>query len=111
MSSDSVRMTTPTLAILDLLSSVGPNEELFGLRICQLADLGSGTVYPILDRLERAGWIVGEWEAEQPSGRPKRRAYRLTGDGATAYQRALQVRAEKRRKWLPETLARLAGAR
>jgi len=104
-------MTTPTLAILDLLSSVGPNEELFGLRICQLADLGSGTVYPILDRLERAGWIVGEWEAEQPSGRPKRRAYRLTGDGATAYQRALQVRAEKRRKWLPETLARLAGAR
>lgn len=41
-------------------------------------DLPTGTVYPALRRLERAGWIQGEWSS---TGGRKRRSYRLTRDG------------------------------
>ena len=51
-------------------------------------DLGEGTVYPALHRLERAGLLASDW-AEAP-GR-KRRVYALTGKGAAALA-AEQVR-------------------
>jgi PadR family transcriptional regulator, regulatory protein PadR len=94
-------MTTATLKVLDVLAAAGPQDPPFGLLICDLAGLGSGTVYPILDRLERAGWVIGEWEAEQPAGRPRRRSYRLTGAGQAGYDRALARIAERRsrRRW------------
>ena len=43
------------------------------------------TVYPILARLEREhGWVTSRWEdiASQDEGRPRRRYYKLTEDGA-----------------------------
>jgi PadR family transcriptional regulator PadR len=52
-------------------------------------DLPTGTVYPALHRLERAGWITSDWETVV--GR-RRRAYRLT----TAGKRAL---SEHRTVW------------
>jgi PadR family transcriptional regulator PadR len=44
-------------------------------------DLGEGTVYPALHRLERAGLLAGEWV--EGLGR-RRRVYALTGKGAAA---------------------------
>lgn len=41
-------------------------------------DLPTGTVYPALHRLERAGLITGSWSVVD--GR-RRRSYRLTDDG------------------------------
>jgi DNA-binding PadR family transcriptional regulator len=84
-----------------MLAAAEPGEPPFGLRICDLTGLGSGTVYPILDRLERAGWVVGEWEAQQPAGRPRRRSYRLSGAGQAGRERALARLAERRarRRW------------
>ena len=51
-------------------------------------DLPTGTVYPALHRLERAGLIRSDWETV--SGR-RRRAYQLTASGrqALADQRAV----------------------
>ena len=45
--------------------------------------LSPGTLYPILLRLESAGWFVSRWEAIDPvsAGRPRRRLYRLTPSG------------------------------
>ncbi|HEX6526385.1 MAG TPA: helix-turn-helix transcriptional regulator [Streptosporangiaceae bacterium] len=101
MAAGSIRMTTATLKVLEVLAAAGPAEPPFGLRICDVAGLGSGTVYPILDRLERAGWVIGEWETGQPAGRPRRRGYRLTGAGQAGYDRALARIAERRarRRW------------
>ncbi|AXB47116.1 helix-turn-helix transcriptional regulator [Amycolatopsis albispora] len=50
-------------------------------------DLPTGTVYPALRRLERAGFLASEWDVV--SGR-KRRTYRLTraGQKALAAERA-----------------------
>jgi len=44
-------------------------------------ELPTGTVYPALRRLERAGWLTSEWDVV--SGR-KRRTYRLTRSGEQA---------------------------
>jgi DNA-binding PadR family transcriptional regulator len=44
-------------------------------------NLPTGTVYPALHRLERAGLIASDWETV---GGRRRRAYRLTTAGQTA---------------------------
>jgi PadR family transcriptional regulator, regulatory protein PadR len=41
-----------------------------------------GTLYPLLSRLRRAGWVETSWQ-ESPSG-PPRRYYGLTGQGKAA---------------------------
>ncbi|RSM42309.1 PadR family transcriptional regulator [Amycolatopsis balhimycina DSM 5908] len=55
--------------------------EALQLRSDGALDLPTGTVYPALRRLERAGWLASEWDVV--SGR-KRRTYRLTGSGEQA---------------------------
>ncbi|GLZ35755.1 PadR family transcriptional regulator [Lentzea sp. NBRC 105346] len=52
-------------------------------------DLPTGTVYPALRRLERAGHVVSDWSTV---GGRKRRTYRLTSSG----QRALSA---ERSEW------------
>jgi PadR family transcriptional regulator PadR len=52
-------------------------------------DLPEGTVYPALQRLERAGLVISGWD--ESTGR-RRRVYRLTDDGRRA-------RAEKKQEW------------
>ncbi|MDQ7808382.1 helix-turn-helix transcriptional regulator [Amycolatopsis sp. A133] len=55
--------------------------EALQLRSDGALDLPTGTVYPALRRLERAGWLSSEWDVV--SGR-KRRTYRLTRSGEQA---------------------------
>lgn len=45
-------------------------------------DLPTGTIYPALYRLERAGLIVGSWK--QVGERRRRRCYELTQEGRRA---------------------------
>jgi PadR family transcriptional regulator PadR len=82
---DRVRMSGPTLKLLKALLE-NPKKELSGAEISKITKLGSSTVYPVLQRLAAAGWIVGEWEKVDPSqvGRPKRRLYKLTRSGQAA---------------------------
>jgi PadR family transcriptional regulator PadR len=46
--------------------------------------LKSGTLYPMLIRLQGNGWLEARWDDEAPPGRPRRHLYRLTGAGAQA---------------------------
>jgi DNA-binding PadR family transcriptional regulator len=41
----------------------------------------SGTMYPILQRLEESGLLESKWEDPVTSGRPARHLYRLTAAG------------------------------
>ncbi|MGY1810867.1 PadR family transcriptional regulator [Blastococcus sp. SYSU D00669] len=84
------RMTIPTQLVLEALLG-DPERELYGVEIGELANLRSGTVHPILARLEGVGWLTSRWEAIDPQveGRPPRRYYRLTAEGALAAQAAL----------------------
>ena len=77
------RMTIPTQLVLRALLE-DPTREMYGLQICAAAGLPSGTIHPILARFERIGWLESSWEDDSPQeeGRPRRRYYRLTTDGA-----------------------------
>jgi DNA-binding PadR family transcriptional regulator len=87
---DKVRMSGPTLKLLKLLLE-NPKERVSGAEISKKTKLGSGTMYPLLQRLEIAKWIEGEWENVEPSqvGRPKRRLYKLTRSGQAAASKEL----------------------
>src|SRR5690242_8364516 len=84
------RMTLPTQLVLRALLEE-PAREMYGLQICEVAGLPSGTIHPILIRLERFGWLESRWEDTDPhrEGRPRRRYYRLTPDGAELTRSAL----------------------
>jgi len=77
-----VRMSLQTLKVLEAFLE-NPSEELSGADVLQRCQLASGTLYPILFRLESAGWFVSRWESIDPAsaGRPRRRFYRLTPTG------------------------------
>ena len=71
----------------------------FGLAENMRAQSGSrsltahGTLYKALSRLEQFGLLISRWEdAAAAEGRPRRRLYELTGQGA---QVAEQARAGK----------------
>ena len=56
----------------------------FGFDIMDATRLPSGTVYPILRRLEALGLVASSWEDDaraKKNSRPRRRNYQLTRDG------------------------------
>jgi DNA-binding PadR family transcriptional regulator len=63
-----------------------PTAEYYGLDLGKRVGVLTGTVYPLLRRLEDAGWLTSAEEDIDPTaaGRPRRRLYRLTGEGARA---------------------------
>lgn len=79
-----VRMSLQTLKVLEAFLN-DPTDELSGADVQKRSGIASGTLYPILLRLESAGWFVSRWEAVDPAsvGRPRRRLYRLTPTGLT----------------------------
>jgi DNA-binding PadR family transcriptional regulator len=77
------QMSVQTQAILAaLLEDV--TQRHYGLEMAKAAGLASGTIYPLLARLEREGWVESAQEDIDASaaGRRPRRYYRLTGEGA-----------------------------
>lgn len=84
------KMTIPTQLVLRTLLE-HPTREMYGLEICASAGLASGTIHPILARLEGLGWVESTWEDIDPvkEGRPRRRYYRLSPDGAEHARQAL----------------------
>jgi DNA-binding PadR family transcriptional regulator len=63
-----------------------PDADRYGLDLMRATGQTSGTLYPILSRLEQAGWVAGRWEDVDPvaASRPARRYYRLTPSGLTS---------------------------
>lgn len=100
-----LRMTLQTQLVLRALLDE-PSKERYGLELCDLVGLPSGTIYPILARLEHVGWVDSAWEdpaAHEAARRPRRRFYRLTPDGAErardALARAYRPRTEPSLGW------------
>ena len=53
----------------------------YGYELASLTGIKSGTLYPLLIRLEGQGYLEAEWQQPVASGRPARHAYRLTAAG------------------------------
>lgn len=75
-------ITTQTLRALGAFTS-NPSDELSGAEIAKKTSLRTGTLYPILFRLEHSQWLQSRWEDGDPRelGRPRRRFYRITALG------------------------------
>jgi DNA-binding PadR family transcriptional regulator len=84
-------MSGATLQVLSLLVE-RPTHDHYGLDICRATHLKGGTVYPILARLEKAGWVDSTWESIDPKveKRHARRNYRLTSSGREFAREALE---------------------
>ena len=90
-----MRLTYPTTLVLQALL----HGHHHGFDIMDATGLPSGTVYPILRRLDAEGLVKSRWEREgaaRREQRPPRRYYELTASGraiardAVARYRALQ---------------------
>ncbi|HKJ02934.1 MAG TPA: PadR family transcriptional regulator [Longimicrobiales bacterium] len=71
----------------------------YGFEIMRAAHLPSGTVYPLLRRLEASGLVASRWEGAADArreGRPPRRYYEATPEAASALAEARErVRAQQ----------------
>lgn len=92
-----VRVNRKTARLLRILLAtdgtrriLDPDYHMPSTRLMNEAGVGSGSFYPIIARLERHGWVEGEWEVV-PDGvnRPRRRFYHLTDTGVTFAERTL----------------------
>lgn len=82
-----IRLTHATALVLRALAT----GHRHGFQIMEISGLASGTVYPVLRRLERESAVESRWEDEetaQEAGRPRRRVYRLTDSGQRLAERA-----------------------
>jgi PadR family transcriptional regulator len=93
---DRMRMTQVTALVLRAVAA----GRRYGFDVMDACGLPSGTIYPALRRLEKAGLLRSGWEAVEEAraeGRPRRRTYALTGAGRSALTEAEAKLVEVRR--------------
>jgi PadR family transcriptional regulator, regulatory protein PadR len=80
-----VKLTGPLERVLRVLLA-DPAAPHYGYDLMKAARLPSGTLYPMLARLQQEGLVDSEWEDQRPDagGRPPRKYYRLTAEGVRA---------------------------
>jgi PadR family transcriptional regulator PadR len=102
-----LRMTLATMAVLRVLLD-DPTAPRYGFDLAREAGMATGSLYPILTRLEQAGWVDSYWEDQSPDheGRPRRRYYVLTENGAVAARQAV---SNALRRSTPQTLRDIPG--
>lgn len=94
-------MSPQTAAVLRAVS----RGTAYGFDVMDETGLPSGTVYPILTRLERRGLLESRWEdptVDREGGRPPRRYYALTDAGRDALREAV-ARFRELGRALPES--------
>jgi PadR family transcriptional regulator, regulatory protein PadR len=108
---DEVRVTLAVATLLRVFLE-DPAEARYGYDLMRQTGFPSGKLYPILARLESAGWLVKELEDVEPAvvGRPPRRHYRLSGEAVITARRELAlVNAQLQLRSAPEPAARPAA--
>lgn len=90
----------PSAQTMELLTALLSQRAqwLHGYDLSEQTGLPSGTLYPILMRLSDRGMVESKWEPSPHQGRPPRKLYRLTAEGAAYAKEHVQPR---RAKWRP----------
>ncbi len=73
-------MSAQAIAVLEALRA----GHTYGRSIMAATGLKSGSVYPILARMEAAGMLVSHYEEVGPVGRPRRRVYEIIDQDTAA---------------------------
>ncbi|HKS94598.1 MAG TPA: PadR family transcriptional regulator [Terriglobia bacterium] len=89
------RISHETLLVLEKFAK-HPTDWHYGYDLSRQTGLKSGTLYPILMRLEKCRLLEARWVATE-DGVPPRHTYRLTSDGLEVARAKL---AESRSRWV-----------
>src|SRR5215470_3302665 len=92
-----VRMTGPLERVLGALLA-DPAAPRYGYDLMKAAGLPSGTLYPLLARLEHQGLVESAWETPRQEGQRPRKYYQLTAGGIQAARLELAQAAARRRR-------------
>lgn len=76
-----------------------PDRPRYGFELMRRTGQPSGSLYPLLAKLEQAGWLTGGKEDIDPraEGRAPRRFYRITGAAVEAAHMQLAALSERYR--------------
>ena len=66
-----------------------PQDWRYGYDLMKETGVRSGTIYPMLVRLEEQGLLEADWAPPIKQGSPPRHVYRLTGEGIRAAEESL----------------------
>jgi len=77
------RNRAPSKKARQLLATMLTQPEIYryGYELMKVTGISSGTLYPILMRLEERGFLEAQWRSSNKPGRPPRHAYKLTNAG------------------------------
>lgn len=89
-------MTAPLERVLGAFLA-DPAAPRYGYDLMKAARLPSGTLYPLLARLEHQKLVASAWETPQQAGQRPRKYYQLTGEG-TRMARLELAQASSRRQ-------------
>ena len=97
---------TPKMATVLKVFLEDPDQPRYGFELMKLTGMASGSLYPMLARLEAAGWLTRGRESVDPraTGRPARTHYTITGAAASAARVQLAELSERFRPPLPARL-------
>ena len=97
---------TPKMAMVLKVFLEDPDQPRYGFELMKLTGTASGSLYPMLAKLEGAGWLTKGKENIDPraAGRPARTHYTITGAAVSAARIQL---AELSERFRPPVLGRL----
>ena len=88
---------TPKMATVLKVFLEDLDQPRYGFELMKLTGMASGSLYPMLARLEGAGWLTKGKESIDPhaSGRPARTHYMITGVAVSAARVRLAALSEQ----------------
>ena len=90
-------MTGPLERVLGTFLA-DPAAPRYGYDLMKAARLPSGTLYPLLARLEREKLVASAWETPQHEGQRPRKYYQLTAEGIRVARLELAQASARRRR-------------
>jgi PadR family transcriptional regulator len=92
-----LRLSRETVLVLEKFAERAAHWR-YGYELSRETGLKSGTLYPILMRLEKHGLLEARW-VPAGDGVPPRHTYRLTPNGVELAGTRLREMAERRPRW------------
>jgi DNA-binding PadR family transcriptional regulator len=94
------RTRKPSRQALAVLTALAGADWLYGLELAERTGLKSGSLYPILIRLDERGLLESRWIEPSAPGRPPRHAYHILPGGRQALAEASRPASGRARESL-----------
>jgi PadR family transcriptional regulator PadR len=103
---------TPRVATVLKIFLEDPDQPRYGFELMKLTGMASGSLYPVLAKLEGAGWLAKGKEDIDPraAGRPARTNYTIVGAAVSAARIQLAELSERYRPPAPMRLRPQGGS-